>query len=192
MSGIRRVVVITGVPGVGKTTISRIVSCRLGCPLIEISELAKDEDLITGYDEVRGTGEVDLEGVERRVSEIIEASEEPLVVEGHFAYDVVPREAVSHAFVLRRAPWVLQKELKARGYSDEKVRENVEAELIDVCLVEAVEALNPEVVCEVDTTGISPDEAADEVLAIMEGRKPCRRGLFDWLGWPEARELLEG
>lgn len=176
----------------GKTTISRMVSGRLGCPLIEISELAREEGLITGYDEGRGTEVVDLEGVERRVAEIIEASEGPLVVEGHFAYDVVPREAVSHAFVLRRAPWVLQKELMARGYSDEKVRENVEAELIDVCLMEAVEALNPEVVCEVDTTSVSPDEVVDEVLAIMEGREPCRRGLFDWLGWPEAKELLEG
>ena len=189
MSSLRKVIIITGVPGVGKTSVSRIISERLDWPHIEISKLAKEERLITVYDERRDTEEVDQKLVKTRISEIVEASKSPLVVEGHFAYNVVPREIVNFAIVLRRAPWVLQYELSARGYSDEKIRENMEAELIDLCLIEAVEALGPEVVCEINTTDKAPEEAANEVIAIIYKRKPCRRGLIDWLGSLETRDI---
>jgi broad-specificity NMP kinase len=47
-------------------------------------------------------------------------------------------------------------------------------------------------VCEVDTTGKTPEETVDEVLGILEGSIPCLRRLVDWLGSPETRNLLEG
>ena len=105
---------------------------------------------------------------------------------------MVPGDLVSHALVLRRAPWVLKEELLERGYSDEKTLENVEAELLDVPLVEAIEALGPDLVCEADTTGRTLEETVSEVLSIVEGSMPCRRKLVDWLGSPETRALLEG
>jgi adenylate kinase len=105
---------------------------------------------------------------------------------------VVPGDLVSHALVLRRAPWILKDELIVRGYSSEKIRENVDAELLDVPLVEAIEALGPDRVCEADTTGRTPEEIVDEVIGIVEGSAPCSRMLVDWLGSPEARGLLEG
>lgn len=188
----RRVIVIAGVPGVGKSTVASAVAERLGCPVIGVSELAVKEGALLGRDEERDTDVVDLPRLKEIIAEAVSATKGPIIVEGHYAYDVVPSDLVSHALVLRRAPWVLKEELLERGYSDEKVKENVEAELLDVPLVEAIEALGPDLVCEADTTGRTPDETVDEVLSIVEGSMPCRRNLVDWLGSPETRGFLEG
>ncbi len=187
----RRVIVIAGVPGVGKSTVAGAVAGRLGCPVIGVSELALKEGALLGRDVERETDIVDLPKLIEKITEAIHETEGPIIVEGHYAYDVVPSDLVSYALVLRRAPWVLKEELRERGYSDQKTRENVEAELLDVPLVEAIEALGPDLVCEADTTGRTPEETVDEVLGIVEGSILCQRNLVDWLGSPEARNLLE-
>lgn len=188
----RRVVVIAGVPGVGKSTVAVAVAERLGCPVIGVSELAVKEGALLGRDEDRDTDIVDLPRLKEIIAEAVSATEGPIIVEGHYAYDVVPSDLVSHALILRRAPWILKEELRERGYSNEKISENVEAELLDVPLVEAIEALGSDLVCEADTTGRTPEETVGEVLGIVEGSIPCRRNLVDWLGSPETRALLEG
>jgi len=188
----RRVIIIAGVPGVGKSTVAGAIAERRGYPVIGVSELAVKEGALLGRDVERDTDVVDLPRLKEMITEVISATEGPIIVEGHYAYDVVPRDLVSHALVLRRAPWTLKEELRQRGYSDEKISENVEAELLDVPFVEAIEALGPDLVCEADTTGRTPEETVDEVLSIVEGSMPCRRNLVDWLGSPETRALLEG
>ena len=191
MSNDRLVLLVTGVPGVGKTTVARLLAERIGGVYFNLSDVAENEGLITGLDEVRGTSIVDLEGMKARLTQIIEGGGDALIFDGHYAPDVVPQEAVSLAFVLRRAPWRLKEELAARGYPEEKAMENVEAELLDVCLVEAIESLGEERVCEVDTTASTPEEVVEELMAVVRGLKPCRRRIVDWLGHPQSRALLE-
>jgi adenylate kinase len=187
----RRAILLTGVPGVGKSTIAQRLAEELGGVRIDLSELAAREGLVTAYDERRMTSVVDLEGMKERLSAIGGKGDGPLMLDGHLAPEVVPVELVRLALVLRRAPWELREALKSRGYSPEKVRENVEAELLDICVADAVEALGTELVCELDTTGKSPEEVVDEALAIVEDVEPCTRGRVDWLGHPKARGLLE-
>ena len=182
--------VITGVPGVGKTTLSRMLAELTGGVHVDLSELAERRGIISGYDESRGTSIVDLELMRKELAVLLEGGEGPLILDGHFAPEVVPPGAVSLALVLRRAPWILRGELAARGFPEEKVRENVEAELLDVCLVDAIDSLGRERVCEVDTTGKTPGEVLDEAVSIIQGGRPCRRGLVDWLGRDESRGLL--
>ena len=188
----RRVIIIAGVPGVGKSTVAGAVAERLGCPVIGVSEQAVKEGALLGRDDERDTDIVDLPRLKGIIAEAVSATEGPIIVEGHYAYDVVPSAVVSRALVLRRAPWILKEELRERGYSDQKIRENIEAELLDVPLVEAIEALGPDLVCEADTTGRTREETVNEALGIIEGPIPCRRNLVDWLGSPEARGLREG
>lgn len=191
MSNTRKVILLTGVPGVGKTTIAALLSERLKGVHVNLSELALAEGLVTGYDSIRETSIVDLERTTTRLMEIIREGRDPLVIEGHFSQDVVSPERVSNVFVLRRAPWRLKDELESRGYNPEKVKENVEAELLDVCLVEAIEAYGKEKVCELDTTGIKPDEIIETITSVLRGERSCEIGI-DWLSHPEAKELLGG
>ncbi len=183
---------VTGVPGTGKTTVAVMLASRVGGTHIELSELALREGLVTGFDELRETQIVDPKGLREKISLIIEEGEGPLVFDGHFAPEVVPPEKVSLAFVLRRAPWRLEEELRSRGYGEGKVRENVEAELLDVCLVEAIKNLGPKRVCELDTTGKKPEEVVEEVMAVIQGTKPCSHRIVDWLSHDESRRLLRG
>ena len=192
MSSWNRVFLVTGVPGTGKTTVALMLADRVGGAHIELSELAMREGLVTGFDELRETHIVDPEGMREKISLVIEEGEGPLVFDGHFASEVVPSEKVSLAFVLRRAPWRLEEELRSRGYGEGKVKENVEAELLDVCLVEAIKNLGPERVCEVDTTGKKPEEVVEEMMAVIQGTKPCRYRIVDWLSHDESRRLLGG
>ena len=191
MSNTRKVILLTGVPGVGKTTIAALLSERLKGVHVNLSELALAEGLVTGYDSIRETSIVDLERTTTRLMEIIREGRDPLVIEGHFSQDVVSPERVSNVFVLRRAPWRLKDELESRGYNPEKVKENVEAELLDICLVEAIEAYGKEKVCELDTTGIKLDEIIETITSVLRGERSCEIGI-DWLSHPEAKELLGG
>jgi adenylate kinase len=188
---LRKAILLTGVPGVGKSTIAKRLALELGGVRVDLSELAKREGLITTYDESRKTSVVDLEGMRQRLSALTGEVDGPLILDGHQAPEVVPVEIVRLVLVLRRAPWELRDSLESRGYDPEKVRENVEAEFLDVCLADAIEALGPQLVCELDTTGKSPKEVVEEALAIVGGVEPCARGRVDWLGHPRARELLE-
>ncbi|MBA7476814.1 AAA family ATPase [archaeon] len=191
MSNTRKVILLTGVPGVGKTTIAALLSERLKGVHVNLSELALAEGLVTGYDSIRETSIVDLERTTTRLMEIIREGRDPLVIEGHFSQDVVSPERVSNVFVLRRAPWRLKDELESRGYNPEKVKENVEAELLDVCLVEAIEAYGKEKVCELDTTDVEANEIIETITSVLRGERSCEVGI-DWLSHPEARELLGG
>jgi adenylate kinase len=182
--------VLTGVPGVGKSSVARVLSGHLGGTHIDLTELALREGLTLGFDGERGVAIADIERIRERIRGLCLSMEGPMIVEGHFAHDVVPAEMASRVFVLRRAPWRLKAEFEKRGYGKVKTRENVEAELLGVSLAEALEAYGEGLICEVDTTDLTPEEAAEEILSILGGRAPCRRGFIDWLGHPMSIEAL--
>jgi len=184
----RLIIAITGSPGVGKTTISHLLAERLKARHIDLSKLALEEGLVEEWDEERDTAIVDIKAVKRRV-ERLQRRYGRLIIEGHYAHDVAPKG--SWIFVLRRAPWRLRDELEERGYDAGKVRENVEAELLDICLSEAIETHGSGRVHEVDTTDKTPQEIVEEIYEVLRGVRPPRIGVVDWLGRPEAKQLLE-
>lgn len=187
----RKIIVLTGVPGVGKTAIADIIAGRINGVHIELSNLADVENIIDSRDDLRNTEIVDLDRIRIHLTQIHDASNGPMIIEGHFASDVVPKEWASFIFVLRRAPWVLRKELESRGYGDDKIRENLDAELVGVSLSDAIEAYEPDGICEIDTTARNLEEIADEIVSIVKGENKCHHGHIDWLGHDECRRLLE-
>ena len=188
-----RAVVITGTPGVGKSTVARLLAGELGARLLELGELVVEEGLHLGPDGETGSLIVDLEALTKAVEKML--SEEPsgslFIVVSHYAPDVVPKEAVLIAFVLRRSPYELAEVLARRGYGEEKLLENVQAEVLDVCLVDAVEAYGRELVYEVDVTGRAPEDVVSEMLSAIERRAGGRVGIVDWLGMLEEDGRLE-
>jgi len=188
-----KAVVITGTPGVGKSTVARLLARELGARLIELGELVVERGLHLGLDEETGSLIVDMEALALEVKEMLSRSAGPsiLVVVSHYAQLVVPREAVLIAFVLRRSPYELARILAERGYEEHKMLENVQAEVLDVCLVEAVEAYGPELIYEVDVTGREPEDVVSEMLRAMKDGLGGRLGVVDWLGMLEEDGRLE-
>ena len=181
--------VITGTPGVGKTTLARLLAKALGAELVSLGELVAREGLHEGLE--AGSLIVDLGALSKRVSELLSAGRGKLfVVEGHYAHLVVPREKLLMAIVLRRDPRELRQELLRRGYRGRKLLENLQAEVLDVCLYEAVQAYGPGRVYEIDTTGREAEDVLREAMEAIRARRG-RVGIVDWLGTLEGEGSLD-
>jgi adenylate kinase len=161
-------IAVTGTPGVGKTS-----SCSLvrSVPVLHVNDLVEEFDAVTGYDRNRRTKEVNVTKLAKMVSKM----EGDMVLEGHLSHMLRPDVTV----VLRCSPAVLEKRLRRKGWDEKKIRENVEAEAIDVVLIEALE--NSGEVCEIDTTHMKPSQVANAIEDIITGeRQKYRVGNVDW------------
>jgi len=160
-------IALTGTPGTGKTTIAGLLPYRV----IDINALVKG-GMNFGIDPVRGCLEADMDALAKHLAR--QDCDETQILEGHFAHHFV-----DWSIVLRLSPAALKSRLEARGYSAEKIRENLEAEALDVILVEAVQFCHR--VDEIDTTGKSILEVAELVARIIQGRLQLPAGQVNWL-----------
>jgi adenylate kinase len=170
-------VALTGTPGVGKSTVARLLA-EEGFHAIEAGDLAKENGLLLDLDEERGSYDVDVDGL----IELTDEMRGDVVFVGHLSHLL----NVDMIIILRCQPSILADRLRARGYPREKVAENVEAEALDVILIESIESGAE--VYEIDTTRMAPEETADAVMDILRGEKgKYLPGHLDWsqeaLGW---------
>ncbi len=118
-------IALTGTPGTGKSTVAAELALR-GHRVI------RSNDTIGPYilerDEDQDTNIVDTEKWSS------EFPEHEGIVEGHLSHLL----NADRIIVLRCRPDVLKKRLEMRGYPPEKVIENVEAEILDVILVDFI------------------------------------------------------
>jgi len=190
VSKFRRVILVTGTPGVGKTSVSRSLASKLGAVYVSLAELVERERLISGVDKARGTLIADTDRVSKRMQEIIKSCECDVVVDGHYAVDVVPSKDVQMVFVLRRDPSELKSVMESRGFRERKIGENLAAEILDVCLWDAVSACGPDKVCEIDVSGKRTEEVVKDIILILNGKKKCQVAIVDWLGKLEGEGRL--
>ena len=187
----KRVILVTGTPCVGKTAVARLLASKLDAFYVNLTEMALHENLISGRDEERGSIIVDEIGMRHRICEIIEdCDKKVIIIDGHYAVSVVPKELTTHVFVLRRDPVELRKFMEQCGFSGRKLWENLASEILDVCLVDALNIHGEGIVCELDVSGKGVEEIVGEILDILNGSKKCRVGVVDWLGKLEDEGLL--
>jgi len=186
----KRIILVTGTPSVGKTAISRLLASKLDAVHIDLAELVKRENLISGIDKARETLIADTGRVSKRIQEIMRESEGDVIIDGHYAVDVVSAKNIHVVFVLRRDPDELKGFMEDRGFKERKLWENLAAEILDVCLWDAVSACGSDKVCEIDATGKRVEDIVEDMISVLEGRKKCRVGVVDWLGKLEAEGRL--
>jgi adenylate kinase len=182
---------VTGTPGVGKSQLSRLLAKRIGAVHIDVGRLALRRKLILGNDIDRGSKIADLHRISNWIRKCVHEAESDLLVEGHYASAVVPKRFVKLVIVLRSDPDELMKRLRKRRLPRRKVYENVAAEILDVCLVDAMATFGRNKVCEVDTTGRTPRSILTEALGLLERRIEPRLGKTDWLGKMAKRRHLD-
>lgn len=190
MKEFKRIILVTGTPGVGKTAVSRLLASKLDAVHIDLAELVKREELISGVDKVRETLIADTDRVSKRIQEIMRESEGDVIIDGHYAVDVVSAKNIHVVFVLRRDPDELKGFMEDRGFKERKLWENLAAEILDVCLWDAVSACGSDKVCEIDATGKRVEDVVEEMISVLEGRKKCMVGVVDWLGKLEEEGRL--
>ena len=188
----KRVILITGTPCVGKTTVARELATRLDALYVNLTELAKQHNLVLGEDRERHTTIVDENKMRHKLTEMINSAEKPnIVIDGHYAAAVTPKDKVTRVFVLRRNPVELREFMVQCGFKNQKLWENLASEILDICLVEALQEIEEGKVCEVDMTEKTNGEVVGDILAILDNRKKCRTSGIDWLGMLEREGKVE-
>lgn len=112
-----------------------------------------------------------------------------VVAYGHLLPYVLPPRFVTRMVVLRCEPMVLKDRLSHRGYSFQKIVENVEAELIGVIASDAMVTFGRDRTMEVDTTGSSAMKAAQMIVRSLQARTTVSPRI-DWMSnYGSARRL---
>jgi adenylate kinase len=188
----KKAILITGTPCVGKTSVAKLLTLKLDALYVNLTDLAMTENLIQGHDEERDSTIVDEVKMKKRLSQIVrETEKQNVLIDGHYAVHVVPPKLVDLVFVLRRDPTELRKFMTKSGYSERKIDENLASEILDVCLVEALNVVGSQKVCELNVTGKTVKKTVEEILSLIEHPSNCTIGVVDWLGKLEADGLLD-
>lgn len=137
--------------------------------LVSLNRWVREKKL--GRESTDGVFEVDL----RKLASF---REENAVVEGHLSHHL-PKRILSAVVVLRLHPRRLERRLRRRGYSKKKILDNLEAEALDLILVEALQR-HGEKVHQIDMTNRSVEEAVEIFLdALRSGKRVFEN--VDWL-----------
>jgi adenylate kinase len=187
----KRVILVTGTPATGKTTLAKPLAAALNAQYFNLTDLARKEHLTTSKDEQRDTDVIDETKMRQKLKTLITKAQNDVVIDGHYAAAVVPKTRVTNVFVLRRNPKELRHAMEQRGYSPAKQDENLQAEILDVCLIESFQKQKKETVCELDATAKTPDQILTEALEVLNGKKPCVTGFVDWIGALEREGKLD-
>lgn len=180
-------VIISGTPGTGKTSISKLLTQKINARMISLSKLAISNNLTIGYDLKRETSVIDAKKIILQVHKIIETcinqNIEVIIIESHFS-DIIPNNLIDYAIVLRCHPDELIRRLKDRNYKKEKILENVQAEILGTSMNYLIEKNLEKDIIEIDTTNLKIESIANLIIEIIQYNKNIEKFTqirIDWL-----------
>ncbi len=177
------VIVITGTPGTGKTSVSRKLVEEINGLHIDVSRYVIDNRIYIGYDEYRRSYIIDEEKLVEKLESIIRKSDKPVVIDIHYP-EILDPNMVDYVIILRTNPLELEKRLsKRKDWPLHKIRENVMAEILGVITSNVLEHYPEEKVYEIDTTNKNIEEIVREIIAIIRGERKSR--VKKWIDWLE-------
>lgn len=132
------IIIVTGTPGTGKTTYSKKLATQKKLKYLDVTKLIKDNKIFEKYDKKMDCVLVDIKKLNKELIKIIK-KEKRLVIDSHLSH-YIPCKYVDLCIVTKCALKTLEKRLKKRKYSKDKIRENLDAEIFDTCRIEALEA----------------------------------------------------
>ncbi|WP_181505165.1 adenylate kinase family protein [Methanococcus maripaludis] len=172
------IIAITGTPGVGKSTISKLLFEKLqlrgkDIACINITEIVSKEGFYLEKDVEMDSFVVDFDKLNEYIRSI---KTEDIILDGHVSHYLNP----DYIVVLRANPLLIKNRLESRKYLPKKVKENVEAELLDVCLIESIEKNDESKIFEIDCSEKGPENIVNEILMFLDSKNP-EYGNVSWL-----------
>ncbi|MHA1243747.1 MAG: adenylate kinase family protein [Candidatus Heimdallarchaeota archaeon] len=161
-----QVIIISGTPGVGKTSVS-IELQKQGYSILNLNDFIINSGLYFGYDYSRESVIIDDEILIEKLTEEFAQIKGILFVEGHTA-ELVPNDFVSNIFVIRCNPSILRTRLQAsRKYTRDKIEDNVQAEIMDDCLLNLQHKFPKISITELDSSKFDSKTLANKILEII-------------------------
>ncbi|KAH0573413.1 adenylate kinase [Spironucleus salmonicida] len=127
---------ITGSVGTGKTSLSNILGAKLNIEVIHISDLIIDQKLYKQYDELFDSYIPDEDRIIQYFKEKIISKHKDFIID-HHSFDIFSNKFLDLTIVLHSDLKVLKQRLSLRQYSEKKIDENLQCEIMDVVADEA-------------------------------------------------------
>lgn len=165
-SNLHEKIIITGTPGVGKTTVAKLLAKKTRLKYFSANSYLRKN-----------------EGIKKHVANLKKLL--PLkkirgIIEGHLCCEV---KLYKKIFVLRLDPKILEKRLKKRKYSRKKIHDNVLSEILDYCLI--VSEKKYDKVIQINCTRKTSEKIVKEILEEKNSANP------NWLSNTEESFLKE-
>jgi len=132
-----KVIVVTGTPACGKTTVARMLAKKLKATYLDVNKIIRQFKLSVGFDKERKAKIIDVDKLNNVLKTIVKKSKKDMVIDSHLGH-YLDRKFVDLCIVTKCDLKLLKKRLNRRGYHKSKVRENLDSEIFDVCLMEAI------------------------------------------------------
>ncbi len=142
------VIIVSGSVGTGKTTIAKEIAKKKKLAYIDVNQIIKDNKLFSYYNKKDESYVVDVKKLNKFLIKLIK-KDKRIVLDSHLTH-YLPPKYVDECIITKCELKELKKRLKKRKYSKEKIKNNMDCEIFDVCLIEAIE--NKHKIKVVDTT----------------------------------------
>lgn len=172
-------IVITGNPGVGKRTISNMLSKKLGFKIINLNEFVIKNKLVFS-DKVLGAYDVYIKKASLMLRKELKRHDD-VIITGHLAPYLLIASHADLVVVLRRSPEYLLQTFKDRHYTIMKIRENITSEILGITLYDSIKKFGKQKIIEFDTTTTSSKEIVKRLIEALSDDSKRRIGNIDWI-----------
>lgn len=131
------IICVSGSVCTGKTTLAKLIAKKYKLKYVDVNKLIKKHKLYEKYDRKFKTYLVDIKKLNKFLIKLIKKNKN-LVIDSHLSH-YLPKKYVNLCIITKCDLKILEKRLKKRKYSKEKIRENLDAEIFNICLNEAKE-----------------------------------------------------
>jgi adenylate kinase len=174
-------VALSGTPGTGKTSVAMVLK-KQGYDIVHLHTFAQEKHCIAGVDKKRNSQLIDMVKLDKAIAKNF-PSDALVFFDGHIAHLLKTMEKV---ILLRCHPMELEKRLLKKKWSAKKRRENIDAEILDVILCEAVERHQLDDIFEIDTTRKTVEGTAAVIGRIVNKNfQPTRTYSIGQIDWSE-------
>ncbi len=136
----KKILVLSGTPGTGKSTLAKLLEKKIALERLDLHDYYKE--ISTRYNRQKRCYDIDMNKLEKLVRARIKEIDQKkggLIIDSHIAH-LLPKKIVDLCLILTCTDLKkLEKRLIKRKYSKKKIRENLDAEIFQVCLTEAQE-----------------------------------------------------
>jgi len=172
-------VALTGTPGTGKSSVATLLQ-KQGYTIVRLHQFARENICIDGIDTKRNSQLIDVDKLNSSIKKTF-TTDTLVFFEGHLGHLL---KTIDKVIILRCHPKELKKRLMKKKWSNKKIKENVDAETIDVILCEAVEHHSKENIFEIDTTMRTIEEITTVIKNLVKKKfQPTKKysvGQIDW------------
>ena len=168
-----KVIAVSGTPGTGKTTLSKKLSRNLNFYYLDVNRIIFNNKLSEGYDRKRNTKIVDIQKLNKfiinEIKKFNKSKIKGIIIDSHLSH-YLPRKYVDLCIVAKCDINELNKRLKNKKFNKNKIQENIQSEIFDICYTEAIKRKDKVVV--IDTTkGFNISSLVKQLGGLNAGRK---------------------